>query len=49
MTISSLPFYADHGHYRLPCFAREYVWKPSQVIRLFTSLYRGHPIGGFIF
>lgn len=49
MKISSLLYYADHGHLGLPGSAREYTWKPSQVIRLFASLYRGFPVGGFIF
>lgn len=37
------------GSLALPCFAREYVWKPRQVISLFNSLYRGYPAGTLIF
>ena len=33
----------------LPAIQREYVWKPSQVIRVFDSVMRGYPIGSFLF
>lgn len=49
MKISSLLYHVDHGRLPLPCFAREYVWKPRQVISLFNSLYRGYPAGTLIF
>ena len=32
----------------LPAIQREYVWKPSQVIRLFDSIMRGYPVGSFL-
>lgn len=32
----------------LPAIQREYVWKPSQVVRLFDSILRGYPIGNFL-
>lgn len=48
MKISTLIYYVDHGSLALPCFAREYVWKPSQVISLFNSLYCGYPAGSLI-
>ncbi|SEJ51591.1 DUF262 domain-containing protein [Demequina mangrovi] len=32
----------------LPAIQREYVWRPGQIIRLFDSLMRGYPIGGFL-
>lgn len=32
----------------LPAIQREYVWKPSQVVRLFDSVLRGYPIGSFL-
>lgn len=32
----------------LPAIQREYVWKPSQVVRLFDSILRGYPIGSFL-
>ena len=49
MKISTLLFHLDHGSLSLPSFAREYVWKPSQAISLFNSLYRVYPVGSFIF
>src|SRR5438067_7280444 len=39
-----------HGHdYVLPAIQREFVWKPSQISRLFDSLMQGYPIGSFLF
>jgi hypothetical protein len=32
----------------LPAIQREYVWKPSQVVRVFDSVMRGYPIGSFL-
>ncbi|KHL03197.1 hypothetical protein LK10_10330 [Sinomonas humi] len=32
----------------LPAIQREYVWKPSQIIRVFDSIMRGYPIGSFL-
>lgn len=32
----------------LPAIQREYVWKPSQVVRMFDSVMRGYPIGSFL-
>ncbi|MFC0248263.1 MULTISPECIES: DUF262 domain-containing protein [Citricoccus] len=32
----------------LPAIQREYVWKPSQIIRLFDSIMRGYPVGNFL-
>lgn len=32
----------------LPAIQREYVWKPSQVIRMFDSVMRGYPVGSFL-
>lgn len=35
--------------YVLPAIQREFVWDPdTQVTRLFDSLMRGYPIGGFL-
>ncbi|MDE0230813.1 MAG: DUF262 domain-containing protein [bacterium] len=42
----------DHIHnnrYLLPAIQREFVWWPHQIERLFDSLMRGYPIGGFLF
>lgn len=38
----------DSGDIALPEFQRGYVWNRDQVRGLFTSLYRGYPIGGFL-
>ncbi len=48
MKISTLLYHVDHGSFALPCFARDIVWKPSQVPRLFNSLYHGFPLGSVI-
>lgn len=32
----------------LPAIQREFVWKPSQVIKLFDSIMRGYPVGSFL-
>ncbi len=32
----------------LPAIQREYVWKPSQVIKIFDSVLRGYPVGSFL-
>lgn len=32
----------------LPSIQREYVWKPSQVVRVFDSVMRGYPVGSFL-
>lgn len=32
----------------LPAIQREYVWKPSQVIKIFDSILRGYPVGSFL-
>lgn len=49
MKISTLLHHVHYGHLHLPHFAREYAWSPTQVSNLFKSLYRGHPVGSFIF
>src|SRR5215813_11972199 len=35
--------------YFLPAIQREFVWKPSQVVRLFDSIMQDYPIGSFLF
>lgn len=35
--------------YFLPAIQREFVWRPSQITRLFDSLMRGYPINSFLF
>lgn len=38
-----------HGNdYVLPGIQREFVWGPDRITRLFDSLMRGYPIGGFL-
>ncbi len=34
--------------YALPAIQREFVWGPDRITRLFDSLMRGYPIGGFL-
>lgn len=48
MKISTILYRLDHGQLALPCFARDYVWSPSQVRIFFNSLYRGYPAGSLI-
>lgn len=38
----------QRGELILPAIQREYVWKPSQVIKLFDSMMRGYPVGTFL-
>ena len=39
----------DHGDIGLPDLQRPFVWKPTQVRDLFDSMYRGLPVGYFLF
>ncbi len=36
------------GRLRIPGFQRPFVWRPSDMISLFDSLYRGYPIGSLL-
>lgn len=36
------------NRYVLPAIQREFVWRPSQIVRLVDSLMRGYPIGSFL-
>lgn len=38
----------DSGDIALPEFQRGFVWNRDQVRSLFTSLYRGYPVGSFM-
>jgi hypothetical protein len=38
----------DSGHMALPEFQRGYVWNREQVRKLFTALYKRHPVGGLL-
>lgn len=48
MKVSDLLHQVDSGDIALPEFQRGYVWNNDQVRGLFTSLYRGYPVGGFM-
>lgn len=48
MKLSQILDQVDSGDIALPEFQRGYVWNRDQVRGLFTSLYRGYPIGGFL-
>lgn len=48
MQVSTILDQIDNGDIALPEFQRGYVWNREQVRGLFTSLYRGYPIGGFM-
>lgn len=37
------------NEYVLPAIQREFVWNADQIVRLFDSLMRGHPVGSFLF
>ncbi len=39
----------DRRTYVLPAIQREFVWRSSQIERLFDSLMRGYPIGSFLY
>ena len=38
----------EASDYVLPAIQREFVWGPDRIARLFDSLMRGYPIGGFL-
>jgi hypothetical protein len=38
-----------NGEYKIPIFQREFVWKTSQIIDLFDSIFKGYPIGSLLF
>ena len=40
---------AHNGKLVLPEFQREFVWKPSDVLKLLSSLLNNYPIGGLLF
>ncbi|OAV61796.1 hypothetical protein A6F49_07835 [Enteractinococcus helveticum] len=48
MTIATALHQIQNRQLILPAIQREYVWKPSQVIRVFDSVMRGYPIGSFL-
>lgn len=48
MQVSTILDHIDSGHMALPEFQRGYVWNRDQVRRLFSSLYRRHPVGSLL-
>ncbi|OVE73942.1 hypothetical protein BVX94_02390 [bacterium B17] len=47
--LSSLVKYIELGEIGLPDIQRPFVWKNSKVRDLFDSMYRGYPVGYFLF
>lgn len=47
--LSKLIFDIDHGDIGLPDLQRPFVWEQSKVRDLFDSMYRGFPVGYFLF
>ncbi len=47
--LSSLVKYIELGEIGLPGIQRPFVWKNSKVRDLFDSMYRGYPVGYFLF
>lgn len=39
----------DIGKIQIPPFQRSFVWSPSDIKELLDSIYRGYPVGSFIF
>lgn len=48
MTIATALRLVQRNELILPAIQREYVWKPSQVIKIFDSVLRGYPVGSFL-
>lgn len=48
-SLSKLIHDIDHGDIGLPDIQRPFVWKASKVRDLFDSMYRGFPVGYFLF
>lgn len=46
--ISTILDKIDNGSIALPVFQRGYVWSRKQVSELFTSLYKGYPVGSLL-
>lgn len=39
----------DNGKLRLPCFQRDYKWRPSKVVKLLDTIQNDHPAGTLLF
>ena len=48
MTIAAALRLIQKNELILPAIQREFVWKPSQVIKVFDSIMRGYPVGSFL-
>ncbi len=48
LTIKQIMYGMNRKHF-LPAIQREFVWKDSQIIKLFDSILLGYPIGSFLF
>lgn len=48
MTIATALRLVQRNELILPAIQREYVWRPSQVIKIFDSVLRGYPVGSFL-
>ena len=48
MTIATALKLIQKSELILPAIQREYVWKPSQVVKIFDSVLRGYPVGSFL-
>jgi|MDTG01.2.fsa_nt_gb hypothetical protein len=48
MTIATALKLIQKNELILPAIQREYVWKPSQVAKIFDSVLRGYPVGSFL-
>jgi hypothetical protein len=48
MTIATALKLIQKNELILPAIQREYVWKPSQIIKIFDSVLRGYPVGSFL-
>ncbi len=48
MTIAAALQQIQSNQLILPAIQREYVWKPSQVVKVFDSVMRGYPVGSFL-
>lgn len=48
MTIASTLKLVQRNELVLPAIQREFVWKASQVVKVFDSIMRGYPVGSFL-
>lgn len=48
MTIAAALRHIQKNELILPAIQREFVWKPTQVVKVFDSVMRGYPVGSFL-